>query len=113
MRMKLTLQGLELAHGQRLLQLKFLVPSPLKILVCMRGCQNNHEVPDYHGKNVKTGKQCGQRAMFELLSRKIPRRHQTPPEAQAAHEAKGDDKNIPHNADNRNPFGYQIQVDTQ
>src|ERR1700732_4617288 len=94
MRMKLTLQGLELAGGKRLLQFKFLVPRPLKVLVCMRGRQNNDVVPDYLGKNVKTRNQCVQRALFEPLSRNIPRRHQNPMEAHVGDDVKGDAKNI-------------------
>src|ERR1700688_928832 len=110
MRMKLTLQGLELAGGKRLLQLKFLVPRPLKVLVCMRGCQNNDEVPDYLGKSVKTRKQCVQRALFELLSRNIPRRHYNPTEAHAGDDVNGDAKNIPSYATNPNRFGDRIAV---
>src|SRR6202030_4766053 len=110
MRMKLTLQGLELAGGQRLVQCKFLVPSPLKILVCMRGCQNNHEVPGYLGKNVKTRNQCVQRALFELLSRNIPRRHQNPMEAHVGDDVKGDAKNIARYATKPNRFGDRIAV---
>src|ERR1700686_3304505 len=110
MRMKLTLQRLEFARGQRLLQLKFLVPSPLKILVCMRGCQNNNEVPDYLGKSVKTRKQCVQRALFELLSRNIPRRHYNPTQAHAGDDVKGDAKYIPSYATSPNRFGDRIAV---
>jgi hypothetical protein len=40
----------------------------------MRGRQNNDVVPDYLGKNVKTCNQSVQRALFEPLSRRIPRR---------------------------------------
>ncbi len=75
MRMKLTLQGLELASGKRLLQFKLLVPGPLKVLVGMRSRQHNNVVPGYLGKNVKTCNQGVQRALFELLSRNIPGRH--------------------------------------
>src|ERR1700719_1659518 len=110
MRMKLTLQRLEFAGGQRLLQLKFLVPSPLKILVCMRGCQNNDEVPDYLGKSVKARKQRVQRALFKLLSRNIPRRHYNPTEPDAGDDVKGDAKNIPSYATNPNRFGDRIAV---
>src|ERR1700719_4815156 len=109
--MKLTLQRLEFAGGQRLLQLKFLVPGPLKILVCMRGCQNNDEVPDYLGKSVKTRKQCVQRALFELLSRNIPRRHYYPTEAHAGDDVNGDAKNIPSYATNPNRFRDRISAD--
>src|ERR1700751_3847051 len=108
MRMKLTLQGLELARGQRLLQFKFLVPRPLKILVSMRSCQNNDVVPNDLGKNVKTRNQCVQRALVELLSRNIPRRHQNPMEAHVGDDVKGDAKNIARYATKPNRFGDRI-----
>src|ERR1700719_2117062 len=110
MRMKLTLQGLQLARGQRLLQLKFLVPRPLKILVSMRSCQNNDVVPNDLGKNVNTSNQCVQRALFELLSRNIPRRHQNPMEAHVGDDVKDDAKNIARYATKPNRFGDRIAV---
>src|ERR1700676_359058 len=110
MRMKLTLQGLELAGGKRLLQFKFLVPRPLKVLVGMRGCQNNDEVPDDLGKKVKTLKPCVPRALIKPLSRNIPRRHQNPMEGHAGDDVKRGDKNIPGDPTEPNRFGDRIAV---
>src|SRR5579862_599644 len=110
MRMKLTLQSLEFAGGKRLLQLKFLIPRPLKVLVCMRGRQKNDVVPDGLGKNVKTRKKRVQRALIELLSRNIPRRHQNPTEAHAGDEVKDDAKNIASYPTKPNRFSDWIAV---
>src|SRR5438094_385841 len=108
MRMKLTLQGLKLAGGKRLLQFQFLVPRPLKVLVGVRGRQDNDVVPGYLGKNVKTLNQSVQRAFVEFLSRNIPRRHQNPMKTHTGGNVKGGAKNIPGYATKPDGFGDRI-----